>query len=218
MRISRLACCVCALALGGLWVGAGWEGPASRPTTAASGLTVPASQPSPAGMDPADPKTWEPAIDQCKAALSPIAKALMAIAKDEKRSNDDRRQAVLLLGKIGSPESLEFLIGNVTMIIPMRNTIGPEDMLKETACVYALGEGGVGDWNVPKAIIQSLRKPKTQEELRCLFMGMTVRGFGPGVNWALLRQQLGNMPEPTYRENLLAMKAMFQEKYGDLSR
>jgi len=204
MRRSRLACCVCALALGGLWVGAGGEGPASRP--------------SPAGMDPADPKTWEPAIDQCKAALSPIAKALMAVAKDEMRSNDDRRKAVVLLGEIGSPESLQFLIDNVTMRIPMQTYLLAEDWVKEMACAYALSEGGTGDWNMPKAVMQSLHKPKTKEELRYLRRGLCVRGFGPNVTWALLRQELGNMPEPTYRENLLAMKTMLQEKHGDLSQ
>jgi len=138
----------------------------------------------------------------------------MAVAKDEKRSNDDRRKAVLLLGKIGSPECLEFLIANVTMRVMVAEIAHDRDMDLLNPCKYALSDG---DWNVPRAIVQSLHKPKTKQEMIYLLGGMTLptSGFGPEMAHALVQQELRNRRgDPVFRENLLTMRDLVVNSYG----
>ncbi len=112
-------------------------------------------------FDVAKPDAWEAAINRPRKDLSKIAEAFISVGNDQERPPDVRRKAVLLLGKIRDKRSLDFLISNVSMHIPKMKLLGAEALL-ETPCMYALY---TGDWNTAKAVLDSLEKPKSKEDL-----------------------------------------------------
>ena len=99
---------------------------------------------------PAKPETWDTAIAKVKKNQDAIAEILIAVAKDEKRSDEDRRKAIYGLGDLRTKDSLEFLIANVSHKIPMPFG-GESRILKDTPCRYMLWKG---DWNTAKAIMR----------------------------------------------------------------
>ena len=109
----------------------------------------------------ARPDTREAGIKRANENLSKIAETLIAVVEDEKRTAEEKRKAILLLGKIRDKQSLDFLISNVSMHIPKMKLLGGEALL-ETPCMYALY---TGDWNTAKAVLDSLEKPKSKEDL-----------------------------------------------------
>ncbi len=122
-----------------------------------SAASKPAERPA---IDAAKPDTWEANINHVTNKLDQIAKALIAVAKDEKRPNEERRKAILLLGKIRNKESLDFLISNVSLRIPVFHSF---ELPLETPYRYALCKR---DWNIAKAVLDSLKKkPKSKTDL-----------------------------------------------------
>ena len=79
------------------------------------------------------PETWEPAVKRTQAEVDRIAHVLVATAKDEKRPYQQRRKAILLLGKIGNDKSLDFLIANVSLRMDPDLILGDKDVLLGTS-------------------------------------------------------------------------------------
>ena len=111
-------------------------------------------------IDPVRPDTWDDAATRLTQDREALVEALIAAAKNEKRSNDKRRKAIFLLGDIRNKRSFDFLIEHVSMKIPMTSYLGDADRLKETPGMYVFWQG---DWDAAKAIMDSLwglEKPK----------------------------------------------------------
>src|SRR5438874_7115597 len=67
--------------------------------------------------DPAKRESWDAAVGDLRVASSALVRSLIAIANDPKLKNDDRIDAILLLGSIKDAEATDFLITNVTLRI-----------------------------------------------------------------------------------------------------
>lgn len=159
-----------------------------------------------AKIDTTNPKTWEAAITGAQDHIHEVSAALISVAKDEILSNDDRRKAIFLLGRIDNKESLNFLIENVALYVQMGDITGDDDMLKETPCAYALWS--TRSWKVAQAVFASLEVPKSKREQIHLAY---VLGSTLGNNLALtaIEEQLHRTPRPITaqrRENLEALK------------
>ena len=134
-----------------------------------TGAEKPATKPAPkaeTAIAPAKPETWDTAIAKVKKDQDALAEVLIAVANDEKRSDEDRRKAIYGLGEIRNKQSLAFLMNNVSLRILMDRMRGAEDFVKLTPCQYMLRKG---DWNTAKAILDGLwGKDKTKKDLLLL--------------------------------------------------
>jgi len=117
----------------------------------------------PAAIDLAKPDTWEADVARIKRDQDEIAKALISAIKDKERPIEERRKAVFLLGEVHSKESIDFLIQEVSLRLPMRVVFGDEDSVKETPCFYVLAHKG--DWNTARAILYAVNVPKPPRDL-----------------------------------------------------
>ncbi len=115
---------------------------------------------------------WESDARRQMMAHDDLAEKLIAIAEDRKRSHHERRQAILMLGRMGNESSLEYLVANLHVKIPLLLSSGGDgDRILETPCVYALaGFDARGDrnWNAARVCVREIRKPvaRTRTELR----------------------------------------------------
>jgi hypothetical protein len=159
-----------------------------------------------AKIDTANPKTWEAAIEGAQDHIREVSAALISVAKDETRSNDDRRKAIFILGRIENKESLNFLIENVLLHIQMGQIEGDDDYLKQTPCSYALWS--TRSWKVAQAVFASLEVPKSKWE-RVHFAGVLGSTLGKNLALAAIEEQLHRTPRPITaqrRENLEAIR------------
>ena len=159
-----------------------------------------------AKIDTTNPKTWEAAITGAQDHIREISAALISVAKDETRSNDDRRKAIFLLGRIENKESLNFLIENVALHVQMETIKGDDDELKETPCAYALWS--TRSWKVAQAVFTSLEAPKSKRE-RIHLAGVLGSTLGNNLTLASIEEQLHRTPRPITtqrKENLEAIR------------
>jgi len=158
-------------------------------------------------VDTSNPETWETAITDAQHHLCKISAALISVAKDETRSNDDRRKAIFLLGRIDNKESLNFLIENVALYVQMETIKGDDDTLKETPCAYALWS--TRSWKVVQAVFGSLEVSKSKRE-RINLAGVLGSTLGNNLILAAIEEQLHRTPRPITaqrKENLEAIRA-----------
>jgi len=153
-------------------------------------------------IDPEKPETWKESLARLDADRSEFSKALIAVAMDEKRHPEAREKAVFLLGKVGDPVALDFLIDNVSMTIP-RETF---HLWKSWQCHYALGEG---DWRNAQAIFEALAKERPQDDVKRLCL--TLNHILPkSVLLALVEAyRRSDIMGPTGQKNLATMKDYF---------
>ena len=160
-----------------------------------------------------NPETWEAAVNGAQQHLREVSGALISVAKDEKRSDDDRRTAIFVLGTIDNKESLDFLIENITLVLPIDIGDTEEDRLKMTPCRYALMMGG--SWKAGQAVMASLDAPKSKHE-RLLLATVLSMCLTKNVALAAVDQALVQLEQEPYRsapgaaerrESLEVMKA-----------
>ncbi len=153
-------------------------------------------------IDIAKSDTWEASVKLANDNMGKIAAALIAVAKDEKRPVEERRRAILLLGRIGNRESLGFLIGNVSLRLPINIGSGDEDRLKKTPCLHALCGG---DWRAAQAILASLDEPRSETDLMYLAYPLE-RILFRDVALAAVERQLLQKPNEVRKKNLQILK------------
>ena len=159
-----------------------------------------------AKIDTTNPKTWEAAITGAQDHIHEVLAALISVAKDETRSNDDRRKAIFLLGRIDNKESLNFLIENVALYVQMETIRGDDDYLKQTPCAYALRS--TGSWKVAQAVFASLDVSKSKREHNRL-AGVLGSILGNNLALTAIEEQLHRTPRPITaqrKENLEAIR------------
>ncbi len=152
-------------------------------------------------IDPADPASWKAGVAAASRNLDSVVNALVSIAKDEKRSDEDRRNAIFLLGDIETKESLSFLIDNIGLNLRLRLESGDEDRLKGKPCQYAMFMGG--SWKTAQAIMASLDGAKSKPEIRRL--GLVLRALlGKRFARAVVDAELSQVryPTPQRKKNL----------------
>ncbi len=150
-------------------------------------------------IDPANPDTWEASVAAARRNLDSVVNALISIAKDEKRSDEDRRNAIFLLGGMETKESLAFLIDNIGLYLPLRWVKGDEDMLKGKPCQYAMFMGG--SWKTAQAIMTSLDKEKSKPELGRLGFILRTK-LGSKFARAVIDEELSRYLTPQRKKNL----------------
>ncbi len=163
----------------------------------------------PDDIDAAKPASWEPAVAQARQRLEKVTEDLIVIAKDGKRPAEHRRRAINLLGQIGCPSSSDFLVAHISLVIPVTVIKGDVDAMRETPCFHALYSGK--DWNVAKAILQSLDKDKPEEDqwrLAYIFR----RILGKKLAMAVVEQQLKVSKNIIRTKNLQAFKKYVPQK------
>lgn len=157
-------------------------------------------------INTANPETWEAAITRVREQAFEVSAALIAIAKDKTRSNEGRRKAIFLLGKMDNKKSLDFLIQNIALHLQMDKIKGDDDDLKGTPCAYALRS--TGNWKVAQAVFGSLDTGKSKLE-QIHFAGVLRSTLGKNLAVAVIEEQLHRTPRPITaqrRENLEAIK------------
>jgi len=160
----------------------------------------------PAAIDLAKPETWEAGVARIKQDQEEIAKALISVAKDKERPIEERREAVFLLGEVHSKESIDFLIQEVSLRLPMRILSGDGDFVKETPCFYALAFKG--DWNTARAILYAVNVPKPPRDLLHLYKVLETL-LGEDVAVAAVDQTIKQeaQSQSVWRENLTVIRA-----------
>lgn len=160
-------------------------------------------------IDIDDPQTWEPAVTHAQRNRDGITRILISIAKDEARSDEDRRKGIFLLGEIDSSLSLDFLVENIIAIyLPLKDISGDEDHMKGTPCQYVLSK--MDNWKVAQAILSSLDVPKSKHE-RIFLTSVFKTRLGKNVAVAVVEEHLFRkvMPKEVAsqcKENLEAIR------------
>jgi hypothetical protein len=153
-------------------------------------------------LDTSKPDTWKAAVVKAQGDLDQIGLELMTIAKDDKAPREDRRLAVTLLGELGTRPSLEFLVDNVTLALPLEARRGDEDYARGFPCMYALRTTG---WGGAEAIMKSLGRTRSGEELMLLTTAIR-RILGPSLAMAVVDDAISNTRDAIRTRNLTAMK------------
>ncbi len=84
------------------------------------------------------PETWRSEINNASRPLEVITEGLIQVARDRDKSNDDRIEAVVLLGEIKTHGAVQFLLDNIKMRINPSVQTKDVDSLRGKPCVYAL--------------------------------------------------------------------------------
>jgi len=155
-------------------------------------------------IDIAKPDTWEARVKRANEDIAQIARSLISVAKDKKRPVEERRKAILLLGSVRNKESIEFLIANVSLRLPMRRILGDRDAMLETPCTFVLHQGG---WNTAKAVLDSLAKPRPNADLLRIY-GVFKRNLTRKRAIAIVDVELEKLvgSENIYKKNLKTIK------------
>lgn len=144
------------------------------------------------GLDPARPETWEPAIAALRKREDRLAEALIAVAEDEKRTADDRRKAIAVLGDLRNARALDFLVAHVALELPLPPGEEKEDRLHRTPCAYALAEGR--DWRAAQAIVCGLYEKRLAPRDLMLLAHVLERILGKDLAVAAVDYRLLQLP------------------------
>lgn len=196
-NVAALGMLALAMVVAAAWAGVGGESPAT---------------PVRCLIDPEKPETWKESLARLDADRAEFSKALIAVAMDEKRHPEVREKAVFLLGKVGDPVALDFLIDNVSMTIPREIY----HLLKSWQCRYALGEG---DWRNAQTIFEALAKERPKDDVNRLCF--TLNHILPkSVLLALVEAYLRSpiMNGPVAQKNLTTLKSILLEASDSLIR
>lgn len=117
--------------------------------------------PRPLVIDTAATKALEAAMEKNQEKRQKIAKALIALGTDKKEHPNRRYKFIILLGKVRNKESEDFLIGNISLKLIGKDENGKDAKL--FPCTDSLI--AAKDWNSVRDILESLEKPKAQEDL-----------------------------------------------------
>jgi hypothetical protein len=110
-----------------------------------------------------------------------LCERLTALANDTNVSAESRRDAILALGLLATPKSLEFLVENITLVLPYELRGTEHERLLWTPCYYALIKDPTGSqsrWSRCEAVFAALQKKRSRAELLKL-ASVLVAGFGP---------------------------------------
>jgi hypothetical protein len=133
-------------------------------------------------LDPDKPDTWEAAVKRQAVELHEATVALITIAGDPDRAAADRRKAVNVLARVGSKESLSFLVASITLTVPKGDESGPAAPAT-LPCFSELCTTCKGNWLAAKLLVESLEKPREEAEL--VDVAVALKSI-LGVNLAIL--------------------------------
>ncbi len=156
-------------------------------------------------IDPANPATLEAGVAAARRNLDELVRTLISIAKDEKRSEEDRRNAIFLLGDMETKESMAFLIDNIGLDMPLKIVRGDGDMVKGKPCEHSMRRSG--SWKTAQAVLASLDGAKSNPKLSRL--GRVLRThLGRRFARAVIDEELSQAKylTPQRRKNLEAIR------------
>ena len=160
-------------------------------------------------IDPEKPETWKESLARLDADRAEFSKALIAVAMDKKRHPEAREKAVFLLGKVGDPVALTFLIDNVSRHFPRQIF----HIHKSWQCQYALGRG---DWRNAQAIFEALAEERPQDDVGRLCSSLK-HILPKSVLLPLVEAYLrSDIMGPTGRKNLTTLKSILLESSESL--
>ncbi len=170
--------------------------------------TAPA--PAPDGREPAfdvdRPETWARSIRREKDILASMGRELIQFATDKERSDDDRIEAIMVLGRIQCPDSTRFLLENIALRLNPSHIRGDLQMAQRWPC--SAGISFSRDWNYLPSILRELNKKKTEWEL--LLHGSDIQSIlskNRERAKALVHDGLGgDKDSPLYKKNLAFLK------------
>ncbi|MGB2754425.1 MAG: hypothetical protein WBD75_04435 [Phycisphaerae bacterium] len=196
-NVAALGVLALAMAVAAAWAGVGGESPATPVRSL---------------IDPEKPETWKESLARLDADRAEFSKALIAVAMDEKRHPEAREKAVFLLGKVGDPVALDFLIDNVSRHFWRQRF----HIHKSWQCQYALGEG---DWRNAQAIFEALAKERPKDDVGRLCSSLNhilpKSVLLPLVEAYLRSDILGH---PVAQKNLTTLKSILLESSDSLIR
>jgi hypothetical protein len=168
-------------------------------------------QPNASGdFDATNPSTWPAAAARIDSQRDNLVKSLIDVAMDASRSDDDRRAAILLLGKLQTDDCFDFLMENLMLSLPPRIISGDEEVLLSAPCVYALY---FGNWRTAQAVLSRLDAPKSDAE--CLQLASVLAAtLGRNHVSLIVDEEIRIAPanEKARRQNLRAIKRYLAQR------
>ena len=110
------------------------------------------------------------AVDKALSDRDTLVTRLLAVAKDEKRPDPERWQAVAAVARIGNHTAVEYLVENISLHLASGHK-RDEDLGEDRVCFWALTsrpagwEGDGRNWNIAQMILRALGRPRDKEEL-----------------------------------------------------
>lgn len=123
------------------------------------------AQPAKSPLNLSKPETWEKEVQNAKENLARITVALTFVASDKTRSPDDRRKAILLLGQIDNKDSVEYLVSNIALELPLADGTDDDAKLRQRPCVLALATSYKGRWKAAKVVLKALESSRSEKQL-----------------------------------------------------
>ena len=111
-------------------------------------------------FDAAVPETWQTVLDAAQQDVDDVTDKVIKIAQDDTRDAEIRLEAISLLARIETAQSLQFLISNIELHLEIVIT-GDEDSLRSTPCCYAMQQWGT--WKTAQAVVESLDTEKSDQ-------------------------------------------------------
>ena len=152
----------------------------------------------PPSIDLSRPASWRAAMRGEMEDLDKAAAALISVAEDKARSDEDRRLAILLIAEIGNSRCLEFLVANIAMDLPA-HSLGDESLILGRPCMYALAgfNGRRKNWNAVPVILAALAKPVSRKKSELVYSAWALRGIcGTKMARALIAHKLSGSSHP----------------------
>jgi hypothetical protein len=155
-------------------------------------------------LDLSEPGSWDLAVKNEHERARKIAEKLISIAQDKQRPNDDRRRAINLLARLGNDKSLEFLVANIDIYIPLEKIKGDEDEIRQRPCTYALSgiRSGIMNWNVVPLILAQLREPTVNQKAKLIDFAFILGAVcGERTAHAIIGHEVSVASEESIRAN-----------------
>lgn len=145
---------------------------------------------------------WQAALDKADEERDIVVDELIEVIADEQHPCEERREAVFMLGRIGTPRCLDFLIRHISLFVPKAQIGGDADLDKERPCMYALTRS---DWRAAEAVLSSLEQRKADNEHMwfAYVLRFTLGGNRPDL---IVNEDLRVATKPEVRRNLTAIR------------
>lgn len=149
-------------------------------------------------------------VEALEAKREELSARLVKVAGDAGTPADDRREAIMALGRLGTAEGDAFLAENISLKMPYNGVAFEENFWLSRPCVMSLcqriGKRKEGDWNRARAVLEAAGGKFDREDVAA-FAEVLRKNVGPWFAPVLVREHLRSQikPEQYGRENFVML-------------
>jgi hypothetical protein len=160
-------------------------------------------------LDVSKPELWDAIVTNHIESLDKLVDNLTSVIKDSDRGSKVRRKAISLLATVGTPRSIEFLVANVDLQVPLADVRGDEDMFRQRACLYVLYDMSLTkrNWSIVPAILKKAEESTKVKGVVCQYYAGLLKSIcGREVAHQLIAERLTLNQDQTVQENLRVIR------------